>query len=247
MVSSKEKAREQFATWFNLSLTRIGIVEGRGRPQAVAKRYRVTVPAARKWLTGKSVPDSARMLTIVEDIGAEASSYPTSSALGEITATSHVREPDHAIVAAREIIPGYVRLPLLAMEGGMGNGIETEQGAEVVQFLDVAEWWAQINLPKPLDRVKIITGRGDSNAPMINHGDIVFVDTRTSYFDGDGFYVFNWNGRALIKRLVPNLRTGRLQIVSGNPAIPSEDIEPGEIDQLHIAGRVSAWYTLRHY
>lgn len=156
-----------------------------------------------------------------------------------------VAEDRAVLVSSSATAPGYVRLPLLQMEAGMGFGAYSDEPPEVVEFLDVAEWWAQANLPKPTSRISIISGRGDSNAGVINHGDIVFVDTATNFFDGEGFYVFNWNGRALIKRLVPNLRTGKLQIVSANPAYPAEDISAEEIDQLHIAGRVAAWYTLR--
>lgn len=251
MVSTKDKAREQFAEWFGRALDEAGVIKGRGRPQAVAKRYKVSVPAARKWLLGTSVPDSARMLTIVQDLGgspeATGTSYAAPVVLRALTSAMGTHAPAPAIVAAREILPGYIRLPLLAMEAGMGLGVETDELPEVVRYLDVAEWWAQINLPKPVSRVKIITGRGDSNAPLINHGDIVFVDTATAHFDGEGLYVFNWHGRALIKRLVPNLRSGKLQIVSANPAYPPEEIEPAEMEQLHIAGRVAAWYTLRHF
>ena len=143
--------------------------------------------------------------------------------------------------------PGYVRLELLSMEAGMGHGTCIEDAREVVADLDVAEWWANANFPKPLSRIKVMTGRGDSNAGLINHGDLVFVDTWTNFFDGEGLYVFNWQGRALIKRLAPDLRSNRLKIVSANAAYEPEFIDVGELDQLHIAGRVVAWWTLRDH
>ncbi|MBB1061905.1 helix-turn-helix transcriptional regulator [Lysobacter spongiae] len=150
-------------------------------------------------------------------------------------------------VAGSETPVGYVRLPLLNMEGDMGYGTYSDEQPDVVKFLDVAEWWARQNLPRDLDRVKLISSRGDSMAGVINHGDVVFVDTGIDHYEGEGIYVFNWQGRALIKRLVPNLRTGRLQIQSANPAYPPEDVAPEEIEQLHIAGRVAAWWTLRNF
>lgn len=151
-------------------------------------------------------------------------------------------------VSTGETPAGYVRLPLLSMEGEMGVGAINDDPPEVVQHLDVAEWWARQNLPHSLDRVRIITARGDSMAGVINHGDVVFVDAEAPYYDGEGIYVFNWQGRALIKRLAPNLRSGNLQILSANnAAYPPEDVPPGEIDQLHIAGRVLAWLTLKRF
>lgn len=142
---------------------------------------------------------------------------------------------------------GYVRLELLSMEGGMGHGTTIDDAAEVVADLDVSEWWANAHFPKPISRIKVMTGRGDSNAGLINHGDLVFVDTWTNFFDGEWLYVFNWQGRALIKRLAPDLRSNRLKIVSANPAYAPEFIEVGELDQLHIAGRVVAWWTLKSH
>lgn len=129
----------------------------------------------------------------------------------------------------------------------MGHGTCIEDAREVVADLDVAEWWANANFPKPLSRIKVMTGRGDSNAGLINHGDLVFIDSWTNFFDGEGLYVFNWQGRALIKRLAPDLRSNRLKIVSANAAYEPEFIEVGELDQLHIAGRVVAWWTLRNH
>ena len=161
----------------------------------------------------------------------------------------HVADSSTSVqVSTGETPPGYVRLPLLSMEGEMGFGAVNDEPLEVVQFLDVAEWWARQNLPHDIDRVRVITARGDSMAGVINHGDIVFVDQSAPYYDGEGIYVFNWQGRALIKRLAPNLRTGNMQILSANStAYPPEEIAIGEIDQLHIAGRVLAWLTLKKF
>lgn len=149
------------------------------------------------------------------------------------------------IVSNGEPATGYVRLPLLSTEASMGTGVMDQAEQEVVEFLDVADWWAAQHLPRDTKHVRIITARGDSMAGVINDGDIVFVDIRVNHYQGDGLYVFNWQGRALVKRLVPSIRTGQLQIVSANPAYPSEQIGIEELDSLHIAGKVLAWWTLR--
>lgn len=253
MPADKLQARSRFRAWLLATLGRHGIpAEGTTRTHFLAKTFSVTPTAARKWLSGDASPDASRLVAMVDyfgDDGANDAAYPAQQAASKILKATTIRETGSGSwdVSAGEIPPGYVRLPLLAMEAGMGADVAIDEQPDVVTHLDIAEWWARLHLPKPLDRVKIITGRGDSNAGLINHGDIVFVDTMTDHFDGEGLYVFNWNGRALIKRLVPNLRTGRLQIVSANPAYPPEDIETGELEQLHIAGRVAAWYTLRSF
>lgn len=195
------------------------------------------------------MPDSARMLAMVRDLERVGDRDLTEIEAYQIISANSKRvgvaESAMNPISSREIAAGYVRLPLLQMEAGMGLDVYSDDPLEVVDHLDVAEWWAQANLPRPYSRIQIITGRGDSNAGVINHGDIVFVDTKVNYFDGEGFYVFNWRGRPLIKRLVPNLRSGNLQIISANPAYPPEEITGDEIESLHVAGRVVAWYTLR--
>ena len=247
MVSTKEQAKRTFADWFADALTKAGVQEGRGRAGAVAKRYKVSVPAARKWLDGVGLPDMAQLAIIITDLAGipagQIAANPILATQTYLSAAQRVGEP--ATVAYGATSPDHIRLPLLVMQAGMGTGMEISELPEVVDYLDVAKWWAEMNLPKPLSRIKVITGRGDSNAPLINDGDIVFVDTACDAFVGEGLYVFNWNGRALIKRLVPDLRSNGLRVVSANPAYPAEEITMQEIDQLHIAGRVAAWLTLR--
>lgn len=151
-------------------------------------------------------------------------------------------------VAAFENRPGYVRLPLLdvGISAGTGASVESYEG-EVVQYLDVAEWWAQQHIGRDLARIRVLTARGDSMMPDIQPGDVMFVDVGVQGFEAPGVYVLNWQGRALVKRLVPELRTGRLGLHSTNPAYPVEYVDPNEIDQLHISGRVAACWTLRRY
>lgn len=158
-------------------------------------------------------------------------------------------DEDHTVtVAAPENEAGYIRLPLLEIAVSAGTGANVDGAeSEVVQYLDVADWWAKSNLPHDLDRVRVISARGDSMAPDIQHGDVLFVDIGTRAFDAPGLYVLNWQGRALVKRLVPELRTGRLILHSTNPAYPPESVDPTDIDQLHIAGRVTAAWTLKRY
>lgn len=223
--------------------------EARGLTQpalgAAAGRTKQTISAIE---TGQTqAPEHDTITAIAAALGVSVNWLLTGKEPKHGSSTIQVAEAPHhyPAVATTEPAHGYVRLPLLAMEGEMGHGSYSDQPAEVVQFLDVAEWWAKQHLPGRLDRVKIISARGDSMAGVINHGDIVFVDVGINYFEGEGIYVFNWQGRALIKRLAPNFRTGRLQIMSANSAYPAEEIEAEEIEQLHIAGRVVAWWTLK--
>lgn len=243
MVFDKKRAIESFATWLNERLSAHGVPE-RGRASWLAKRYKVSAPAARKWIDGTGMPDMAQFVVLVNDFGRQAATYDAISAgLEVLPGPPGVREPSRFSIA--ETPSAYVRLPLLAMEAGMGTGTEIDAPPEIIEHLDIARWWAESHLPRPISRVKLIVGRGDSNAPLINDGDIIFVDTARNTFDGEGFYVFNWQGAALVKRLVPDLRTKGVRIESANPNYSPQHVQADELEQLHIAGRVVAWYTLR--
>lgn len=243
---SKTDIRQRFATWLDQALAANGVPDERGRQRVIAKRYKVTPQMAGKWLRGESMPDAAQIGVIAEDLTGPLPGNAPAEVEAARRYLGAIKVSDGSLSSA-ENASDYVRLPRLAMEGGMGYGTEINDPPAIVEYLDIAKWWAEANLPKPISRIKVITGTGDSNAPLINHEDIVFVDAACNSFLGPDLYVFNWQGRALIKRLAPDIRGNNLQIVSANPAYPPETISINEIDQLHISGRVVAWYTLRHY
>ncbi len=116
-----------------------------------------------------------------------------------------------------------------------------EEFPEVIRSMDYAEWDIRQRLgylPKP-GRLKLITGRGPSMAPIINNGDVVMVDTAVDYFDGDAIYVINIGGETQIKGL--QRRTDGVYIVSANPLFPPYAAP----DDLFIAGKAVVQYSAR--
>lgn len=51
------------------------------------------------------------------------------------------------------------------------------------------------------DNVEIISVKGDSMAPTFHHGDLLFVDVTIQEYDGDGIYVFTYDGYIFVKRI----------------------------------------------
>lgn len=216
------------------------IAAGIKEPADLARRVGRRPAAAYQWESGaiKSLKDSTA-IALADVLAVNAKWLST----GKGPRTAEGARP----VAASENRPGYVRLPLLDVAVSAGTGADVGNEAEVVQYLDVADWWAQQNLGRDLSRIRVLTARGDSMTPEIQPGDVLFVDIGTQSFEAPGVYVLNWQGRALVKRLVPEMRTGRLGLHSSNPAYPAEYVSPSEMDQLRISGRVAAWWTLRRY
>lgn len=58
---------EEFAERLRQTLDRVRFVEGRGRTGALADRYAVSRETARKWLTGLTLPELARIIELAKD------------------------------------------------------------------------------------------------------------------------------------------------------------------------------------
>lgn len=141
----------------------------------------------------------------------------------------------------------YIRLDYLDVESSAGYGRAASE-LPVLQKLDVLEDWALSVLGKNAqDRIKIINNVGDSMAPTIQDGDILFVDITSTAFEAEGIYVINFNDVLLTKRLIAQT-DGRLAIVSDNREV-YDPIYISSRDQqdLNICGRVRAWWSLRKY
>lgn len=155
-------------------------------------------------------------------------------------------DSDFMPISTSETPPGYVRFPLLDGFVAAGDGGYVPDYPEVVNHVDVAELWAKQNLHAPTSAIRVITARGDSMVGDVNDGDVLFVDSRVQHFEADAVYVMNWQGRPLVKRLQLR-RDGTLVIRSSNPAYEPEIVPPGEIDRLHISGRVLAAWGLKRF
>lgn len=143
---------------------------------------------------------------------------------------------------------GYVRLQHLSPKPSMGHGAVLTEPVHVVQHLDVLESWVMQKVGSTdYQRIKILTGCGQSMQPTIQDQDLVFVDTEQRFIDMPGIYVLDVCGRLLLKRALI-LSTGTLVLKSDNTTeFPDEEHIDLNIagDTVNIAGRVKGWWTLK--
>ena len=164
------------------------------------------------------------------------------------TPTPYGMPPVGAPIAPKEQPPaGYVRLQHLSPKPSMGSGSELVEPVHVVQHLDVLESWVLQKVGcTDYQRIKILTGCGQSMQPTIQDQDLVFVDTAQRFIDMPGIYVLDVCGRLLLKRALI-LSTGILVLKSDNSAeFPDEEQIDLKVagDSVNIAGRVKGWWTL---
>lgn len=84
--------------------------------------------------------------------------------------------------------------------------------------------------------VKVINVRGDSMASTIEPGDLIFVDVTINEFDGDGIYVFGFDGKVYVKRL--QMIPDQLLVISDNPRYREWNITKENEHRFYIYGKV---------
>ncbi len=151
-------------------------------------------------------------------------------------------------VSPRDVPPdGYVRLQHLSPRPSMGPGRAVSEPVQLVRQLDVSESWVRQKVGSAsFDRIKILTGCGQSMRPTIQDQDLVFVDISQRFIDIPGIYVLDVCGRFLLKRAMI-LSDGTLVLRSDNTAeFPDEErIDLSKAaETVNVAGRVKAWWTL---
>lgn len=129
------------------------------------------------------------------------------------------------------------RVDVLDVSASAGQGSPSHDMIQVIRSIEYARKEASVIFGnKPEGSVKLINVRGDSMEGTIEPGDLIFVDVNVSFFDGDGIYVFDFNGDVFVKRL--QKVKSELIVISDNPRYKEWSISENEMSMLNVAGRV---------
>ena len=145
-------------------------------------------------------------------------------------------DPSYRIVEVSEPQnPNTVRIDILDVEASAGKGAylsPTEQGLLSQEF-DLTFFRQQFGRADA-KHLKLITVKGDSMAPTLESGDLLYVDISENYFAADGLYVFTFDGQTFIKRLQ---KVGKeMLVISDNPTYKEWTFT--QDDDVFIHGRV---------
>lgn len=145
-------------------------------------------------------------------------------------------DPSYRIVEVSEPQnPNTVRIDILDVEASARNGAylsPTEQGLLSQEF-DLTFFRQQFGRADA-KHLKLITVKGDSMAPTLESGDLLYVDISENYFAADGLYVFTFDGQTFIKRLQ---KVGKeMLVISDNPTYKEWTFT--QDDDVFIHGRV---------
>nr|DAI68093.1 MAG TPA: Repressor protein CI [Caudoviricetes sp.] len=129
------------------------------------------------------------------------------------------------------------RIDVLDVSASAGAGSPSKDVVEVIRSIEYVPDQARVIFGnRPESSVKLINVRGDSMEGTIEPGDLIFVDVAVSSFDGDGIYVFDFNGDMFVKRL--QKVKSELIVISDNPRYREWSISEEEMHMLNVAGRV---------
>jgi len=166
-----------------------------------SKRSGVSDTSLRSYLKG-SIPGIDKVVMIAKTAGVNVEWLVTGE--GEQLAEAD-RGDDFAYVPVLDV----------AASAGTGLLVSEETVQEVIGF---DSHWLRSQLHTSPKELSIITVQGDSMAPTLLDGDLIFVDHQVTDWR-DGIYVFQMDGDLLIKRL-QRLPGGTVSVISDNPKFP---------------------------
>ncbi|HGO5854837.1 TPA: helix-turn-helix transcriptional regulator, partial [Mannheimia haemolytica] len=160
-----------------------------------AKMVGVTQPAIAKIVNGET-RSPKNIVEIADALGVDVNWLKTGK--GEA--------PDFAKIGknptAYEEESSMLRLEVLDVYASAGNGSfvtgDLTAYTHAVEFENA--YFAQVFQRANAKGLSIINVDGDSMEPTIGNGDLLFVDTTKSAYQGDGVYVFSYGENLYVKR-----------------------------------------------
>ncbi|QLB14887.1 hypothetical protein A6B39_05170 [Mannheimia granulomatis] len=130
-----------------------------------------------------------------------------------------------------------IRVSLLNAEAVAGYGVEASHVVEEVSAVEYTlDHFRQLFHSTNAKNIRLINVKGDSMYPTLESGDLIFVDVSINHYDGDGIYMFTFDGTLFVKRL----QKVKYDLVasSDNPAYESWSLTKEEQTNVYIHGKV---------
>ena len=203
------------------------------------------------WITHDRIPKADIAVRIAEALGVTVE-YLIKGGKEEEPLKEHM--PDLKQVSGHYHTPGrgeyalrkddeIVWLPVLGQRVSAGFGQELVHSLEPEMVVPVFEKLVPSYDLKALRAVEV---RGDSMTGInLFDGDIVIY--KYGYIQNDGVYVLTVNGEALVKRIEFDPYDKIIKISSENPRYPDVKVIPADNENVHIEGKVVAWFHRHPY
>jgi phage repressor protein C with HTH and peptisase S24 domain len=209
-----------FTKRFRAVLERVGML------QRSAELTGYSTDQIAKWRDGKAKAPFAPLVILCDAAGIPldwlASGRGTPDFSGEKTP---IQQPDDDIVL----------VPVLSVNGSAGPGADARE-IDVIDRIPFSRALMRRRGVNP-DNVHALTARGDSMAPTIVDGQVVFVDRSIQRVREDAIYLVSIDHDIRIKRIQKGMG-GALTLRSDNPNYEAELLSPADAEKLRVEGRV---------
>jgi phage repressor protein C with HTH and peptisase S24 domain len=213
---------------------------------AFAKRCDIPEATLRGYLKGK-YPNADKALRIADEtqvdfewlISGRGSKARENASNGHDVAIWRPSEGEVAYFQAKQAhSPEFALVPRLDVQASAGGG-RLAFSEDPLEYLAFQSSWLRTRGINPAS-ARILSARGDSMEETIRDGDVLLVDTSIDRVKDNAIYVVSYGDMVLVKRIHGRIN-GSLQLISDNPKYPAEEVSPGEVAMLNIAGRVM-WF-----
>ncbi|UOO77355.1 helix-turn-helix transcriptional regulator [Neisseria sp. Dent CA1/247] len=217
------------------------------KPTIIARDIGMSTPGFSRIWYNDGLPNTETLIKIQESTGCNLNwlltgkGEPYEKERAGVSKTP-TKEPDNPIVLDTLGNPvnleEFVFIPRYDINASAGNGfpIDTENPLFCMAF---RRYWIENYVTTQIEKLSVITVKGDSMEGVLNHGDNILVNHADTN-PRDGLYVLRVNNDLIVKRV--QALPGRLLVKSANP-----EYEPFEINLNHeqqdvaIIGRVE-WF-----
>lgn len=130
-----------------------------------------------------------------------------------------------------------IRIARYDVQGAMGGGKQVHDYPEMLRDVTVSQRHLRelgVTYKDPA-HLKIISGNGQSMAPIIQHMDPMISDVSIREYTGDGIYAFTWQGHFFIKSLQIADEDHFLMVSADEKLYPPKKIR---VDDTYIQARI---------
>lgn len=176
---SSQAILDRFAKVFNAALDERDVPRLHfGRHVAVSKMYNVSISAARKWVTGESLPDTDNLITIAKDLG-----YTLDMMIGEDS-------PEKKKI--------FVAIPVMKRNSDDASKLKRQK----TKMIHIDDAMLDDSMRMKFNNIEIFVVEDDDMVPAIHPGDYAFVDTAITGLEDQRTYIFETSDSRILIRKV---------------------------------------------
>lgn len=130
----------------------------------------------------------------------------------------------------------YAFIPVYSIKVSAGHGFANGNEEDIVRRLAFRKNWLNFRGLKESNLALVVT-QGDSMEPTLHSGNSLLIDTSNKSLTDGCIYVIRVGDELYAKRLQKQFNGG-VRLISDNKEYDDQLVQPNEVDQLQIVGKV---------